>query len=54
MLSGAYIASGESEALVTATGSSTFFGKTITLLSADVGRGHLYKVTCLHVCFAVE
>lgn len=44
VLSGAYIASGESEAVVTATGAHTFFGKTITLLSADVGRGHLYTV----------
>lgn len=44
LLSGAVIQQGEIEAIVKAVGSNTFFGKTITLLSKEEGKGHLQKV----------
>lgn len=44
ILSGAVIEQGESEAVVTAVGGNTFFGKTITLLSRPEEKGHLQKV----------
>lgn len=44
VLSGAVVEQGESEAIVTAVGANTFFGKTITLLSRPEEKGHLQKV----------
>jgi magnesium-transporting ATPase (P-type) len=44
VLSGAVVAQGELEAVVTAIGENTFFGKTMTLLNAPQGKGHLQKV----------
>ena len=44
VLSGAVITAGEGDALVTATGKNSFFGKTIALLGDDDGRGHMQKV----------
>ena len=44
ILSGAVVAQGELDAVVTAVGSNTFFGKTISLLGAPQERGHLIKV----------
>lgn len=44
MLSGACVTQGELEAVVTAVGRNTFFGKTIALLGAPEERGHLQKV----------
>lgn len=45
ILSGAVIQEGESEAIVTAVGENTFFGKTITLLSGPEEKGHLQKAS---------
>lgn len=46
ILSGAVVVSGELDAVVTATGAHSFFGKTLKLLGgSDNQRGHLYKVT---------
>jgi H+-transporting ATPase len=44
VLSGASVTQGELEAVVTAVGPNTFFGKTIALLGAPEERGHLQKV----------
>lgn len=44
VLSGAVVEQGESEALVTAVGENTFFGKTIKLLSRPEEKGHLQQV----------
>ncbi len=44
VLAGSVVAQGEAEALVTATGGSTFFGKTVALLSEPEEVGHLRKV----------
>ncbi|KAK9806555.1 hypothetical protein WJX73_000387 [Symbiochloris irregularis] len=45
ILSGAVVVSGELDAVVTATGADSFFGKTLKLLGGgDNQRGHLYKV----------
>ncbi len=44
ILSGAVVASGELEAVVTATGTDTFFGKTLALLGQPEERGHLQTV----------
>ncbi|BDA48222.1 Plasma membrane ATPase 1 [Coccomyxa sp. Obi] len=44
VLSGAVVVQGELEAVVTATGANTFFGRTISLLNAPEGMGHLQKV----------
>ena len=54
ILSGAVVVHGELDAIVTATGINSFFGKTMKLLG-DGGnqRGHLYKVMPLsqvHLC----
>lgn len=46
IFSGAVVEQGESEAVVTAVGSSTFFGRTINLLSRPEEKGHLQQVTC--------
>lgn len=43
VLSGACVTQGELEAVVTAVGPNTFFGKTIALLGAPEERGHLQK-----------
>ena len=48
VLSGAVVVQGELEAVVTATGANTFFGRTISLLNAPEGKGHLQKVLHLH------
>lgn len=45
ILSGAVIQQGEAEAMVIAVGPNTFFGKTITLLSREEGRGHLQQAS---------
>ena len=45
ILSGAIIQQGEAEAVVTAVGPNTFFGKTITLLSREEGKGHLQQAS---------
>ncbi len=47
VLSGAVVVQGELEAVVTATGANTFFGRTISLLNAPEGKGHLQKVRIL-------
>lgn len=44
VLAGSVVAQGETEAVITATGGSTFFGKTVTLLSEPEEVGHLRKV----------
>lgn len=44
VLAGAVVESGELEALVTATGAGTFFGKTLSLLGGKYQRGHLQQV----------
>lgn len=44
VLSGACVNQGELEAVVTAVGANTFFGKTIALLGAPEQRGHLQQV----------
>lgn len=44
VLSGACVTQGELEAVVTAVGRNTFFGKTIALLGVPDERGHLQKV----------
>lgn len=44
ILSGAVVEQGESEAVVTAVGENTFFGKTIKLLSRPEAKGHLQEV----------
>ena len=44
VLSGAVVTAGEGDALVTATGKNSFFGKTIALLGDDNERGHMQKV----------
>jgi H+-transporting ATPase len=44
ILSGAVVQQGEAEAVVVAVGPNTFFGKTITLLSREEGKGHLQQV----------
>ena len=45
ILSGAVVVQGELDAVVTATGGNSFFGKTMKLLGGnDNQRGHLYKV----------
>ena len=49
VLSGACVTQGELEAVVTAVGRNTFFGKTIALLGAPEERGHLQKVLQGHV-----
>jgi hypothetical protein len=41
---GAVVASGESDAAVSAIGGETFFGKTLSLLAQAQERGHLQKV----------
>ena len=41
---GSTVTRGEVEATVESTGSKTFFGKTATLLSGDVGLGHLQRL----------
>jgi magnesium-transporting ATPase (P-type) len=46
VLSGACVTQGELEAVVTAVGRNTFFGKTIALLGVPDERGHLQKVIC--------
>ena len=46
ILSGAVVQQGEAEALITAVGPNTFFGKTISLLSREEGRGHLQQASC--------
>ena len=45
ILSGAVVEQGESEAVVTAVGANTFFGRTITLLSRPEEKGHLQQVS---------
>lgn len=47
VLSGAVVEQGESEALITAVGENTFFGKTIKLLSRPEQKGHLQKVATI-------
>ena len=47
VLSGAVVEQGESEAIVTAVGENTFFGKTIKLLSRPEEKGHLQQVRFL-------
>lgn len=47
ILSGAVVEQGESEALVTAVGPNTFFGKTITLLNRPEEKGHLQQASLL-------
>lgn len=48
ILAGAVVASGEMDAIVTATGAKSFFGRTMALLDAPEERGHLYSVSwCL-------
>lgn len=49
MLSGASVTQGELEAVVTAVGRNTFFGKTIALLGAPEESGHLQKVRRWHL-----
>ena len=44
VLAGSVVAQGETEAVVTATGGATFFGKTVALLSEPEEVGHLRKV----------
>lgn len=44
VLAGAVVAEGELDAVVTATGRSCFFGKTMALLDAPPETGHLQKV----------
>ena len=44
ILSGAVVQQGEFEAVVTAVGSNTFFGKTVSILAAEEGTGHLQQV----------
>lgn len=44
VLSGAVVEQGESEAIITAVGGNTFFGKTIKLLSRPEAKGHLQQV----------
>ena len=44
VLAGSVVAQGETEAVITATGGSTFFGKTVALLSEPEEVGHLRKV----------
>ena len=44
VLAGSVVAQGETEAVVTATGGATFFGKTVALLSQPEEVGHLRKV----------
>ena len=44
VLAGSVVAQGEAEAVVTATGGATFFGKTVALLSEPEEVGHLRKV----------
>lgn len=42
------VAQGETEAVVTAIGGNTFFGKTVALLSEPEEVGHLRKVGIMH------
>ena len=44
VLAGSVVAQGEAEAVITATGGCTFFGKTVALLSEPEEVGHLHKV----------
>jgi H+-transporting ATPase len=44
VLAGSVVAAGEMDAIVTATGKQSFFGRTMSLLDAPEERGHLYKV----------
>ena len=44
VLAGSVVAQGETEAVITAIGGSTFFGKTVALLSEPEEVGHLRKV----------
>ncbi len=44
ILAGAVVAQGELDAVVTAIGANTFFGKTMTLLGSPEEKGHLQKV----------
>ena len=56
ILAGAVVVSGELEAMVTATGVNSFFGKTMALLAVPPEVGHLQQVrflpsVCVHcVC----
>ena len=45
ILSGAVVQQGEAEAVVVAVGPNTFFGKTISLLSREEGKGHLQQAS---------
>lgn len=44
VLAGSVVAQGELDAVVTETGASTFFGKTVALLGQAQDKGHLQKV----------
>ncbi len=44
VLAGSVVAQGETEAVISATGGSTFFGKTVALLAEPEEVGHLRKV----------
>ena len=50
VLAGSVVAQGETEAVISATGGSTFFGKTVALLAEPEEVGHLRKVcpSCNH------
>ena len=54
VLAGAVVAQGESEAVISATGGSTFFGKTVALLAEPEEVGHLRKVRSLNPTTAVS
>lgn len=43
VLSGAVVEAGETDAIVSAVGANTFFGKTITLLNRPEEKGHLQQ-----------
>ena len=44
VLAGSVVAQGETEAVISTTGGSTFFGKTVALLAEPEEVGHLRKV----------
>ena len=55
VLAGSVVAQGETEAVISATGGSTFFGKTVALLAEPEEVGHLRKVWPIYmiasICF---
>ena len=57
ILSGAVVEQGESEAVITAVGPNTFFGKTIKLLNRPEEKGHLQQARPFtlesYICFVI-